>query len=82
MNLLLLKNPGKCHTSVEPRAERTPSRWREFSFAFHQLQQAVDPRIPLQSVINDWGEIAAELAEPPRKRHVQIEEMFGAVKSS
>jgi hypothetical protein len=59
-----------------------PSRWREFSFAFHQLQQAVEPRIPLQAVIDDWGSIADGLAEAPRKRVAQMAAMFGQDQSS
>jgi hypothetical protein len=42
----------------------------------------VNPRIPLQTTIDDWAEIAAGLAEPPRKRMRQMDAMFGAAKSS
>ncbi len=51
---------------------RSPSHWREFSFMFHQIQQAVEPRIDFQTVINFWNRISKNLSEPPRKRRAQM----------
>src|SRR5438105_10229344 len=50
------------------------SRWREFSFAFHQVARAIEPRLNLQHCITHWNQIAANLADPPRRRlsHEQL----------
>jgi hypothetical protein len=39
------------------------SRWREFQFALHQLQQAIAPPLELDYVVRHWNEIARALAE-------------------
>lgn len=48
------------------------SNWREFSFALHQIQQAINPVISLQKVIQQWGDISSALAEGSRKRRPQL----------
>lgn len=48
------------------------SEWREFAFALHQIQQAIEPDIPLRRIIEHWDEIATALAEPSRKRVPQV----------
>jgi hypothetical protein len=54
---------------------RTKSAWREFAFALHQIQQAVDPVISLRKVLNEWGEIGSALGERSRKRIPQIKNL-------
>src|SRR6266581_8958942 len=56
-----------------PRGSRFPrgkshSRWREFSFALHQIQSAIEPHLSLRQTLLTWNEIARALAEPPRCR--------------
>jgi hypothetical protein len=48
------------------------SRWREFSFALHQLQHAIQPMLPLADVMGRWAEIAISLAERVRNRLPQF----------
>src|ERR1039458_10194460 len=33
---------------------KTPSKWREFQFAFHQTISAITPKLPLNSVLHNW----------------------------
>lgn len=40
---------------------------------FHQIQQAINPTISLNEVINRWNELSQALAECSRKRKPQIE---------
>lgn len=47
---------------------RTRSHWREFSFALHELQRAIEPQLALSNVIQRWPDIERALAERPRKR--------------
>ena len=54
------------------RSPRQPSEWREFAFAVHQIQDAIEPKLALATVLNGWNHIAAELAENHRKREPQI----------
>jgi len=49
------------------------SRWREFQFALHQLQQAIAPELGLRYVLRHWNDIAAALAERDRQRVPQLE---------
>ena len=51
---------------------RIKSEWREFAFAFHQIQQAIDPVISLKKVLNDWAKIGLALGEHSRQRPPQI----------
>jgi len=55
---------------------RTPSRWREFQFAFHQTVAAIAPAISLKAVLMGWNAIAHALSEPNRVRRPQIEALF------
>lgn len=52
--------------------DRTRSHWREFGFALHQLQQAIEPRLPLRNVIERWPDIEHALAERHRNRLPQL----------
>ena len=52
--------------------QKTNSRWREFSFALHQTQQAIEPALALRRIIDQWHTIAYDLAEPSRKRKPQV----------
>ena len=53
------------------QSRRIPSPWREFSFAFRQVQQVVMPPLPLGDLLQNWREVAEGLAEPPRHRQLQ-----------
>jgi hypothetical protein len=52
----------------KPLNGQLPSRWREFSFALHQIQAAIEPHIGLRQTLASWNEIGRALAEPPRSR--------------
>jgi hypothetical protein len=47
---------------------RQRSEWREFAFALHQIQAAIEPDISLTHVLTQWNRLATALAECPRKR--------------
>ena len=47
------------------------SEWREFAFALHQIQDAIEPDLPLIQVLTEWNRLAAALAESHRKREAQ-----------
>jgi hypothetical protein len=47
------------------------SRWREFSFVFHEIQRAIEPRCGLEQMLQEWQEIQSGLAESCRKRKTQ-----------
>ena len=55
---------------------KIPSRWREFSFALHQLRQCIDPCLPLAATLANWNTLAADLSEPSRKRAPQVARFF------
>jgi hypothetical protein len=38
----------------------------------NQIKRAIEPIISLVEVIGQWQNIARQLAEPPRKRKVQL----------
>jgi hypothetical protein len=44
---------------------------------FHQVQQAVMPRLPMDQAIGRWHEIANRLSAPWRKRRPQVETIMG-----
>jgi hypothetical protein len=50
---------------------RQRSEWREFGFALHQIQNVIEPDLPLAHVLNDWNRLAAALAESHRNRTAQ-----------
>jgi hypothetical protein len=64
--------PGDTHS---PR-HKIHSRWREFSFALHQLRQAIDPPLALAATMANWNTLAADLAESSRKRVPQVPAFF------
>src|ERR1022692_4059038 len=68
--LAALFPPGA--TSISQKT-RSRSNWREFQFAFHQIQSAITPHLGLQSTLRQWTEISAALSERSRKRKPQIE---------
>jgi hypothetical protein len=53
------------------------SPWKEFAFMIHQIQRAIEPEMTLNYAINHWSYISKDLANPPRKRKLQIEEFVG-----
>jgi hypothetical protein len=48
------------------------SAWRVFSFALHAVQHAVEPAIPLQSVLHHWRQLEADLREGKRQRRPRV----------
>jgi hypothetical protein len=50
---------------------RQRSEWREFAFALHQIQAAIEPDMSLTHVLTQWNRLATALAESPRKRETQ-----------
>ncbi len=58
------------------RKRPTPSPWREFEFALHHVLAAITPRLPLDSVMRRWNQIAEALSEPSRNRRPQLESLF------
>jgi len=52
-------------------ATRQRSEWREFGFALHQIQNVIEPSLPLAKVLNGWNHLAAALAENHRNRKAQ-----------
>ena len=46
--------------------------WRELSFAFFLVRQAVNPYLSLSTCIREWPSISSKLAERPRKRQKQL----------
>jgi hypothetical protein len=57
-------------THSRRRGPCSPSR--EFSFALHQIQQAIEPHLPLQQTLFSWNEIAQAFAEKSRNRLLQL----------
>ena len=58
------------------RRSRPHSPWRDFRFMLNQLARAIEPQLPLDRVIAEWNQISRSLAEPPRRRMVQIAKRF------
>ena len=52
-------------------SRRQRSEWREFAFALHQMQAAIEPDISLMHVLTHWNRLATALAEGPRTREAQ-----------
>jgi ABC-type antimicrobial peptide transport system ATPase subunit len=52
---------------------KTKSNWREFEFMYHQIQQAIEPKIKISTVLDEWGDIKTQLSESARRRKTQIE---------
>lgn len=53
--------------------DREPCLWREMSLALHLISQAVNPMLRLSHCLARWNHIAADLAEPPRQRNLQLD---------
>lgn len=51
---------------------KVKSLWREFSFMLHEIQQAIEPIISLNKVLQHWKALAKDLAERSRTRRPQI----------
>src|SRR5580692_1192289 len=45
---------------------------REFSFALHQVQHAIEPHLSFQQTLYSWNQIAQALAEKSRNRLLQL----------
>jgi hypothetical protein len=45
---------------------------REFGFALHLVQQAIEPNLSLQQTVCSWNQIARALAERSRMRSLQL----------
>ena len=43
----------------------------------NQVTRAIEPPLPLARMISDWRTISGELAEPPRRRQLQLPAYFG-----
>ena len=66
---------GVCFPPGDTRSERLDrdrSPWRELSLALHLIRHAVSPCLLLADCLAEWNRIAADLAEPPRKRKQQL----------
>ena len=50
---------------------RQRSEWREFGFALHQIQNVIEPNLPMTKVLTGWNRLAAGLAECHRNRAAQ-----------
>ena len=59
------------------KGTRQRSEWREFGFALHQIQNVIEPSLPLRHVLNGWNRLAAALAENPRHRATQEQNLNG-----
>lgn len=58
------------------RQHKRPSAWREFGFALHQLQEAIEPSLGWPATIANGNTLAADLSEPSRKRAPQVAAFF------
>ena len=68
----LIRNAGSLSPGDSSwHANVLPSRWREFSFAFHQITKALERALALSDMLANWNQIAKRLAEAPRKRKSQ-----------
>jgi hypothetical protein len=61
---------------MSSQTSKARSRWREFAFAFHEIQRAIEPHSGLQQMLEDWEEIAGTLAESCRKRKTQEQKIW------
>jgi hypothetical protein len=59
--------------------DREASLWRELSFAMHLVRQAVSPPLNLTECVENWREIAHDLAESPRERSYQMAALGKAI---
>jgi len=52
------------------------SLWRETSFAYHLIKQAINPVLSFKRCLKNWGIISKNLSESRRKRRLQHEKYF------
>ena len=57
---------------------RQRSEWREFGFVLHQIQNVIEPSLPLSQMLNGWNRLAAALAENHRNRAAQDRNLNGS----
>jgi hypothetical protein len=50
--------------------------WRETSFAFHLIKQAINPQLSIMRCLENWKEISKDLAESLRSRKRQLSSAF------
>jgi hypothetical protein len=50
---------------------RQRTEWREFAFALHPIQTAIEPHLPLPQLLSQWNRLAAALTESHRHRAAQ-----------
>lgn len=53
---------------TEWRKRRPYSAWRDFQFAFNQVQRTIEPAYPLARMLAEWNAISEALADAPRLR--------------
>ena len=58
---------------IDSRPRRSPSPWRECSFALRNVQQVIEPDLSLNHVLASWNEIARAPAEETRWRLLQLQ---------
>lgn len=56
--------------------------WREFSFMRSVISHAVNPRMGVLRCVNHWSEISIMLRENPRKRKMQLDNLFHSLENS
>ncbi len=57
------------------KTQRCRSVWREFEFIFMVVRNAIVPVVKIEHLIENWDRIRKSLAEGPRKRVLQSEEI-------
>ncbi len=60
---------------IQSNKKENGNLWRETSFALKLISQAINPRLGLQSSLENWYEIQKKLSENTRKRKKQIEKI-------
>lgn len=55
------------------KTQRCRSVWREFEFIFTVVRNAIVPIVKIEHLIENWDRIKKSLAEGPRKRVLQSE---------
>jgi hypothetical protein len=60
------------------KGRRQRSEWREFGFVLHQIQNVIEPSLPLSQMLNGWNRLAAALAESHRNRAAQDRNLNGS----
>ncbi len=81
---LLVEKLIRYATAVSPgdtawRQYRPHSPRRNFKSMLNQLARVIEPHLSLDPVIAEWNPISRSLAEPPRRRMLQIAKHFAEV---